>query len=627
MAFDGFDRRSEQRDQLRFLTCGSVDDGKSTLIGRLLYDSGSLADDQLAALERDSARHGTAGDELDFALLVDGLEAERQQGITIDVAYRYFSTARRSFIVADTPGHEQYTRNMATGASTSDLAVLLVDARKGLLPQTKRHSAIVSLLGVRHVILAVNKMDLVGWDRATFEAIAAEYQGLSDRLRLLSVLAVPLSARSGSNLTRRGAETPWYDGPTLLERLESIDVARSRTEAPFRFPVQWVNRPDQSFRGFAGAVASGTLKQGDPVVVAGSGRESRIARIVTADGDLAEAEAGQAVTLTLTDEVDLARGDVLSPPLARPETTDRFSADLIWLDDRPLDVGRTWWIKIGARTAPVQVEAVEHRTDVNTLQPEQAETLKGGDVGLCRLRTAAPVAVDPFEDHPVTGAFILIDRETNATAAAGMIRKSLRKATDVHRQATVVNRQARESLNGHRAVAVWFTGLSGSGKSTVADLVEQNLHAQGVRTVLLDGDNLRHGLNADLGFSEADRSENVRRAGEVAKLFVEAGVVVLCSFISPSQEERDRVRERFADEDFVEVFVDASLDACIERDPKGLYARALRGEIPGFTGVSAPYERPRDPTLILNTVELSPAEAAGRVVGLIEQRIRRRPKA
>jgi bifunctional enzyme CysN/CysC len=609
-----------ERGLLRFLTCGSVDDGKSTLIGRLLYDSGLILDDQLEALERDSRRHGTAGDALDFALLVDGLEAERQQGITIDVAYRFFATPRRSFIVADTPGHEQYTRNMATGASTADLAVLLVDARKGLLTQTKRHSYIAALLGIRHVVLAVNKIDLVGFDQATFDRIEAEYRAFAAALPFAQITAVPLSARGGDNVAQPSTNTPWYAGPTLLDHLETVDVEEAREHAPFRFPVQWVNRPDAAFRGYAGTLASGTVRPGDPVVVAGSGRESRIARIVTADGDLPVARAGDAVTLTLADEVDVSRGDLLAPPQSRPETADGFAADVIWLSDEPLQVGPAYWLKIGTRLVLAHVDAVEHRTDVNTLKPAPAETLGGGDVGLCRIRTAAPIAIDAFDENRTTGAFILIHRESNATVAAGMVRRTLRAASNIHQHVGAVDRAAREARSGHKAAVVWFTGLSGSGKSTIADHVEQRLNARGMRTFRLDGDNLRHGLNRDLGFSPADRDENIRRSGEVARLFVEAGTLVLCSFISPYREERARVRGMFEDGDFFEVFVDTPLDTCIQRDPKGLYARALAGEIANFTGVSAPYEAPTAPDLRLDTSEGGIEEQVEAVIGLLDRR-------
>jgi bifunctional enzyme CysN/CysC len=498
--------------------------------------------------------------------------------------------------------------------------VLLVDARKGLLTQTRRHSYICSLLGIRHVVLAVNKFDMVGFDRAVFDRIEATTAPFAADLTFESITAVPLSARGGDNVWERSPNTPWYSGPTLIEHLETVDVEGALEAKPLRFPVQWVSRPDESFRGFAGTVASGVVRPGDPIVVAASGRESRVERIVTADGDLAEAHAGDAVTLVLADEVDIARGDLLAEPHARPQTADTLVAELIWLADAPLDRTRPYWLKVGSRLVLAHVDALEHRIDVNTLQPEAAETLSGGEVGRVTVRTAAPIAFDPFEQDRVTGAFILIDRESNGTVAAGMIRRPAREATNVHRHAASVDRAAREGQNGHRAVALWFTGLSGSGKSTVADRVERRLHARGVRTFMLDGDNLRHGLNADLGFSEADRAENVRRAGEVAKLFVEAGAVVLCSFISPYRAERERVRATFGHDDFVEVFVDAPVEACMVRDPKGLYAKALAGALPGFTGVDAPYERPEAAELTLQTTRLTVEESADAVVQHLSRR-------
>jgi bifunctional enzyme CysN/CysC len=541
-----------QRSLLRFLTCGSVDDGKSTLIGRLLYDAGLIPDDSSSRSNATASRHGTTGEALDFALLVDGLEASgsrhhHRRRLPL------LRTPRRSFIVADTPGHEQYTRNMATGAVDLRPRRVCWSTPQGLLTQTRRHSFICSLLGIRHVVLAVNKFDLVGFDRAVFERIEAEYRAFAADLGLRRSPAVPLSARGGDNVWLRSSHTPWYHGPTLIEHLETVDIETALEDAPLRFPVQWVNRPDQSFRGFAGTLTAGVVRPGDPVVVASSGRETTVARIVTADGDLSEARAGDAVTLTLADEVDIARGDLLATTHARPETADAVFADLIWLSDTPLDLARPYWMKLGPRRVLAHVDALEHRTDVNTLKPEAAESLSGGEVGLARVRTGAPIAFDPFQSDRTTGAFILIDRESNATVAAGMIRRAAREATNVHRHAASVDRKGREGQNGHHGAALWFTGLSGSGKSTVADWVERRLHARGVRTYMLDGDNLRHGLNADLSFSERDRAENVRRAGEVAKLFVDAGVVVLCSFISPYRSERERVRAAFGKGDFFEI--------------------------------------------------------------------------
>ncbi|NEX93029.1 sulfate adenylyltransferase subunit CysN [Caulobacter sp. 17J65-9] len=605
---------------LRFLTCGSVDDGKSTLIGRLLHEAGQIPEDQLAALERDSRRHGTTGEEIDLALLVDGLEAERQQGITIDVAYRYFSTPRRGFIVADTPGHEQYTRNMATGASNSELAVILVDVRKGVLPQTRRHSHIAALFGVRHVILAVNKMDMVDFDEATFRAVVADYEAFAERLGFASLVAVPLSARYGDNVTTRSARTPWWDGPALVERLETVDVDAAPAERPLRFPVQWVNRPDQSFRGFSGTLASGRVRVGDPVVVAASGRESRVARIVTYDGDLAAAQAGDAVTLVLADEVDVARGDVLASPQARPEVIDQFAARVLWMAEAPMLPGRPYLMKIGARYVPCQVTELKHRLDVNSFERLAGKTLALNDIAECNLATAAPIPIDAFADDPVGGAFVLIDRYSNATVGAGTVLHGLRRATNVHQQALLVDRPARERLKGHRSGVLWFTGLSGSGKSTVANLVERELHARGVHTFILDGDNLRHGLNRDLGFTVEDRVENIRRVGEVAKLFLEAGVLVLCSFISPFRAERRMVRELFAEGEFLEIFMDAPIETCIARDPKGLYAKALGGEIKNFTGVDSPYERPQAPEMAFDTAQATPEAAAAAVIAELEAR-------
>ena len=607
---------SEAQDKglLRFLTCGSVDDGKSTLIGRLLYDSKLIFEDQLATLERDSKKHGTDGENIDFALLVDGLEAERQQGITIDVAYRFFNTRKRSFIVADTPGHEQYTRNMATGASNCELAIILIDARKGVLTQTRRHSYICSLLGVKHLAVAVNKIDLVGYDQDVFDSIVAEYRAFAETLGFASITPIPMSARFGDNVTTRSAKTPWYAGQTLIELLETIDVDSDETKKPFRFPVQWVNRPDLDFRGFSGTIASGRVRPGDPVVVAASGRQSTVARIVTFDGDLKEAQAGDAVTITLADEVDIARGDLLVPPTARPEVADQFAAHLLWMAEEPLLPGREYLMRIGTRYVPVRVTALKHKIDVDSLEHLAGRTLALNEIGLCNLSSSSQIAFDPYEENRETGAFILIDRYTNATVGAGMITFGLRRASNIHTHAHLVSREERETLNGHRAAVLWFTGLSGSGKSTIANLVERRLHERGVRTFLLDGDNVRHGLNRDLGFADADRVENVRRVGEVAKLFTEAGLVVLCSFISPFRNERQMVRELLADGDFVEIFVDTPLEDCIKRDPKGLYAKALKGEIANFTGVSSPYEAPEAADIVLPTAELSAAEAADQVL-------------
>ena len=597
-----------QRDLLRFLTCGSVDDGKSTLIGRLLFETGQVHDDQLTALARESRRFGTTGEAPDYALLLDGLEAEREQGITIDVAYRYFSSPRRSFIVADTPGHEQYTRNMATGASTCDLAVILVDATKGLTPQTRRHSRIVSLFGVKQVVLAVNKMDLIDGDQAVFREIEETYLDFVQELGFSAITAIPTSARGGDNLARRSDLTRWYDGPTLLEALETAETATVSTSVPFRFPVQYVNRPNADFRGYSGTVAAGVVRAGDPIVVCPSGRSGTIARIVAWEGDRVSARAGDAVTLVLTEDIDVARGDVLAHPHNRPASVERLAGELLWLDETPLEPSRGYLVRIGTRVEPVRVSAID-----------------GGDPGLAMngigpviLTLPTPVAFDAFHDSPATGSFILIDRETNATVAAGVARYPVSQTPNIHAAPSAVDRRDHERLNGHRGGAIWFTGLPGSGKTTLAGEVERRLHARGVRTVLLDGDNLRHGLNHGLGFSAADRAENVRRAGEVARLFADAGVVALCALVSPSQVQRDAVRLRFGDRPFLEVFVDASLATCRARDPKGLYARAAAGEIAEMTGVSAPYDIPGKPELILDTRRRSPGEAADQVIALLD---------
>jgi bifunctional enzyme CysN/CysC len=608
------------RGLLRFLTCGSVDDGKSTLIGRLLYDTKLILEDQLAALERDSRKHGTTGDDIDFALLVDGLEAERQQGITIDVAYRFFSTPRRSFIVADTPGHEQYTRNMATGASNSDAAIILIDARKGLLTQTRRHSYICSLLGIRHVAVAVNKIDLVDFSGERFHHILADYFGFAQALGFASITPIPLSARFGDNVTRASSRMHWYDGPTLLEFLETLDVERKGENKPFRFPVQWVNRPNLDFRGFSGTVVSGAVKKGDKVAVAASGRESTVTRIVTADGDLPEARAGDAVTLTLAHEIDIARGDVLSRSDSRPEVVDQFAAHILWMAEEAMLPGRSYLMRIGTRFVPARVTSLKHKVDVNTLEHIAAKTLALNEIGLCNLATATPVAFDAYADNRDTGAFVLIDRFTNATAGAGMITFGLRRATNIHRQSLLVDKSSRVRLNGHRPAILWFTGLSGSGKSSIANIVERELHIRGAHTYMLDGDNVRHGLNRDLGFTDADRVENIRRVGEVAKLFVDAGLIVICSFISPFRAERRMVRELVDTEEFLEIYVDTPLEECMRRDPKGLYARAKAGKIKNFTGIDSPYETPENPEITVTTHDVSAEEAAQRILDALRQR-------
>ncbi|QXX75885.1 sulfate adenylyltransferase subunit CysN [Methylovirgula sp. HY1] len=608
------------RPALRFLTCGSVDDGKSTLIGRLLYEQQLIFDDQLAALERDSKKHGTVGAEIDLALLVDGLEAEREQGITIDVAYRYFTTPNRAFIVADTPGHEQYTRNMATGASNADLAILLVDARKGLLTQTHRHAAIVWLLGIKHVVLAVNKIDLVDYDERVFNDIVKSFEEFSAPLGFATCAAIPMSARFGENISTKSEKTPWYRGAPLISYLETVDVEDQRAALPFRMPVQWVNRPHLDFRGFSGTIAGGTIKPGDEVIVAGSGRASKIARIVTADGDLAMASAGDAVTLTLADEVDISRGDLLSSPQARPSVADQFGAHLIWMSEQELLPGRGYLMKIGARTLPVTVTELKHRLDVDTLAQHAAKVLTLNEVGYCNLATHGPIAFDPYSENPVTGAFILIDRYTNATVAAGLIAFALRRATNVHLQDMTVSKEARVQLKHHRPCVLWFTGLSGAGKSTIANLVEARLNAYSMHTILLDGDNVRHGLNKDLGFAAADRVENIRRISEVAKLMTDAGLIVLCSFISPFHAERQLVRETQAEGEFIEIFVDTPREICIARDPKGLYKKALAGEIKNFTGVDQPYEAPESAELIVGRDNETPEQASTKILAYLAAR-------
>ncbi|MFZ3234817.1 MAG: sulfate adenylyltransferase subunit CysN [Stellaceae bacterium] len=613
-------RRPRDRDLLRFLTCGSVDDGKSTLIGRLLHDCALIFDDQLEALERESRRFGTTGGGIDFSLLLDGLEDERQQRITIDVAYRFFVTPARSFVVADTPGHEQYTRNMATGASTCELAVILVDARKGVVVQTRRHAFICALLGIRHLVLAVNKMDLVGFDERRFLDIAAEFAKFAVGLGDPKIQAIPLSALTGDNVTRRSECMPWHQGPTLLEHLETVEIARGGDARRFRFPVQWVNRPDAGFRGFSGTVVSGAVAAGDLVLVAGSGRSTRVREIVTFDGALDHAGAGDAVTLRLADEIDIARGDLLADPRDPPEFVDQFAAHVIWMSEHRMVPGRSYLLKIGTRTLPATITALKHRIDVDTLAHLAERSLGLNDIGFCNLSTAAPVAFDPYADNRDTGAFILIDRLTNETAGAGMIAFGLRRASNIHWQALTVGRDERAALKGQTAAVLWLTGLSGAGKSTIADIVEKQLLAAGHHTMLLDGDNVRHGLNRDLGFTDVDRVENIRRVGEVAKLMAEAGLIVICSFISPFRAERRMVRELIEPAAFLEIFVDTPIAECIRRDPKGLYARAQAGRIGNFTGLDSPYEEPDAPELRLMTVDVPPDEAAQQVVDALRRR-------
>ncbi|MCJ8145282.1 sulfate adenylyltransferase subunit CysN [Ancylobacter sp. A5.8] len=609
--------QQEHKSLLRFLTCGSVDDGKSTLIGRLLYDTKLLFEDQLATLSSDSRKYGTAGEDLDFALLVDGLAAEREQGITIDVAYRFFATDRRKFIVADTPGHEQYTRNMATGASNSDLAVILVDARQGILTQTRRHSFIASLLGIRHVVLAVNKIDLVGYSQEAFDKIVAEYRAFARDLKFESFLAVPLSARFGDNMLKRSEHTPWYTGPTLVEHLETVAVEDDALARPFRLPVQWVNRPNLDFRGFSGTVASGTVRPGDAIAVAASGRTSRVRSIVTKDGNLRQAQAGEAVTLVLEDEVDISRGDIIAAADERPEVSDQFAAHVIWMQDEPLLPGRPYLIKIGTRTVSASITAIKHKVDVNSFEQQPADRLALNEVGVVHLATQHPIAFDPFDRNPQTGAFIVIDRMSNLTVGAGMIEAGLRRATNIHWQALEVSKASRADLKQQKPVVLWFTGLSGSGKSTVANLVEKKLQSLARHTYLLDGDNIRHGLSRDLGFSEADRVENIRRVGQVAKLFVDAGVIVIASLISPFRAERQLAREMVEEGEFIEVFMDTPLAIAEARDPKGLYKRAREGEIRNFTGIDSPYEAPEAPEIHLHGAERTAEEMAEDIVAYL----------
>ena len=615
----GYLKSQEEKSLLRFITCGSVDDGKSTLIGRLLWDSKMIFEDQLAALESDSRKVGTQGGEIDFALLLDGLQAEREQGITIDVAYRFFSTDKRKFIVADTPGHEQYTRNMATGASTADVAVILIDARKGILTQTRRHSFITSLLGIKHVVLAVNKMDLVDYDQAKFDAIVAEYQEFSKDLGYQSITAIPLSALRGDNMIEASPNTPWYSGPTLLAHLETVQVEQDAIEKPFRLPVQWVNRPNLDFRGFSGTVASGTIKPGDEIIVTASGQTSTVKDIVTFDGNLDVAIAGQAVTLTLADEIDISRGDVLAQADAKPDFADQFEARIIWMHDDHLLPGRPYLIKMGAQVTNAQISDLKYKVNVNTLEHMAGKTLELNEVGIANISADKALAFDPYDDNRHSGRFIIIDRFTNATVGAGMVNHSLRRATNIKWQEMDINKQARAYQKGQKSAVLWFTGLSGAGKSTVANMVEKKLHAMGKHTYTLDGDNVRHGLNKDLGFTDADRVENIRRVGETAKLFVDAGVITLVSFISPFKSERQLARSLVEDGEFIEVFIDTPLEVCEQRDVKGLYKKARAGEIANFTGIDSPYEKPENAEIVVSTADQSAEQAAEIIVAKLEE--------
>ncbi|WFU80606.1 sulfate adenylyltransferase subunit CysN [Bradyrhizobium sp. CIAT3101] len=611
---------ADSKDQLRFITCGSVDDGKSTLIGRLLHDSKMIYEDQLHALARDSAKHGTTGGDIDFALLVDGLEAERQQGITIDVAHRFFTTSHRSFVVADTPGHEQYTRNMATGASNAQLAIILIDARKGVLAQTKRHSFICSLLGIRHVVLAVNKIDLVDYRKDIFDGIVNDYVAFASELGFTSITPLPISARYGDNITKRSRNTDWYQGQSLLDHLETVDIESETTDLPFRFPVQWVNRPNLDFRGYAGTIASGSISVGDEIIVAVSGLSSRVKRIVTYDGDLAVAGAGEAVTITLEDEIDVSRGDVLASPTHRPEIAHQFAAHLIWMDQEPMVPGRSYAFRIGTQSITSgSISCIKYKVDVNTRKQVAATTLGLNEIGFCNLATVLPATFDPYRINRRTGSLIVIDVSTNRTVGAGMIEFSRRRTTNIVQQPLSIGKQERSALMHQKPCVIWFTGLSGSGKSTIANIVDQKLFAMSHHSMLLDGDNLRQGLNRDLEFTEEDRFENIRRAGEAARLMLEAGLIVICSFISPYKADRNMVRNLVGNREFVEVFVDTPIEECIRRDPKGLYSKA-KGQIKNFTGIDAPYEAPSTPELHLKASGERPEHLADKVLNCLAAR-------
>jgi len=604
----------EKKSMLRFITCGSVDDGKSTLIGRLLYESKLVFEDHMAALEADSKKVGTQGGDLDFALLVDGLAAEREQGITIDVAYRFFSTERRKFIVADTPGHEQYTRNMVTGASTAELAVVMIDARKGVLTQTRRHSYLVSLLGIRKIVLAINKLDLVDYSKKVYDDIETEYRAFAAEIGLTDIQCIPMSALKGDNIVEPSPHTPWYHGPTLVAHLETVEIEDALQHSPFRMPVQWVNRPDLDFRGFSGQILSGIIRPGDRIRVLPSGQESDVERIVTFSGDLDEAVAGQSVTLTLTDEIDISRGDVISISNNPPAVADQFEAHIVWMAEHEMLPGRPYLAKIGTRTVGITVTHPKYKVNVNTLEHTATKTLALNEIGVCNISFDRSVAFDAYKDNRDMGGFVIIDRMTNTTVGAGMIDFALRRADNVHWQAIEVNKEAHASMKGQKPGVVWFTGLSGSGKSTIANIVERKLHQMGRHTYMLDGDNVRHGLNRDLGFTEEDRVENIRRVAEVSGLMVDAGLIVLVSFISPFRAERRLARERLAEGEFIEVFVDTPIEVAEQRDPKGLYKKARQGELKNFTGIDSPYERPENPEIRIDSTVTSAEEAADIVI-------------
>jgi bifunctional enzyme CysN/CysC len=608
-------QQHRHKSLLRFITCGSVDDGKSTLIGRLLYDSKMIFEDQLAALEADSKRVGTQGDNIDFALLVDGLAAEREQGITIDVAYRYFATDRRKFIVADTPGHEQYTRNMVTGASTADLAVILIDGRKGVLTQTRRHSYLAHLIGIRNLVLAVNKMDLIRFDRAKYEAIVADYRAFASSIGIKDFVAIPISGLGGDNISKRSDNMPWYSGPSLIEHLETVEFDANAAQAlPFRMPVQWVNRPNLDFRGFAGLVSSGSVAPGDPIRVLPSGKTSQVTRIVTFDGDLERAVAAQSITLCLADEIDCSRGDVIVAADAPAEVADQFEATIVWMSEEPLLVGRQYWLKLGTQTATASVHAPKYQVDVNTMEHLAAKTFELNSIGVANLVTDKPIVFEPYETNRELGAFILINKLTNATVAAGMLHFALRRSQNIHPQALEISREAHAGLKHQTPAVLWFTGLSGAGKSTIANLVEKRLHRMNRHTFLLDGDNVRHGLNKDLGFTDADRVENIRRIGEVARLMTDAGLIVITAFISPFRAERQLVRDMMKEGEFFEIYIDTPLQVAERRDVKGLYKKARAGKLANFTGVDSPYEPPVAPELHINTTAMTPGQAANLIV-------------
>jgi bifunctional enzyme CysN/CysC len=610
----------EHKELLRFITCGSVDDGKSTLIGRLLYETKQIFDDQLAALESDSKRHGTQGEKIDFALLVDGLAAEREQGITIDVAYRFFSSEKRKFIVADTPGHEQYTRNMVTGASTADLAVLLVDARKGVLTQTRRHSYLAKLVGIRRLVLAVTKMDLVDYDQGAFDAICADYRAFATEIGIDNWVPIPVSGLNGDNIIHRSQATAWYDGPTLLEHLDTVELdASADAHKAFRMPVQWVNRPNLNFRGFSGQIASGIVGPGAEVRILPSGRVTRIDRVVTMDGDLDQAAAGQSVTVTFADEVDCSRGDVIAAAVDPPQVADQFEATVVWMADEEMLPGRGYWLKVGTQTVTATVQHPKYKVNVNTLEHLAAQTLELNEIGIAEISTDREIVFEPYaaegsSPNRALGGFILIDKLTNATVACGMLHFALRRSLNIHRQHLEVSRETHSALKGQKPAVLWFTGLSGAGKSTIANLVEKKLAARGRHTFLLDGDNVRHGLNRDLGFTEADRIENIRRVGEVARLMADAGLIVLTAFISPFRAERHMVRRMVPEGEFFEIFIDTPLGEAEKRDAKGLYAKARAGELKNFTGIDSPYEAPEAPEIRIDTTEMSADEAADVIV-------------